>query len=177
MSDSGSPDVEPTESAPAGGGEDAQAVPADETGPATDNQGGDQRDAEIAELKRQLEEAAPILRAHREAEEANKTELQKVQDRAAELERELTASREAAARANVAAKTGLSPDVVALLNGATEADLLAAAEKVKAAAAPSSPSLRRKPSPTVGEGGSSAGGESDVTDPAKLAEAIRKRMP
>lgn len=162
--------VDPPQNAPA---DPPQNAPVNEG----EGKGEDTRDAEIAELRRQLEAAKPILQAHKDAEEANKTELQKAQERAAQLESELTASREAAARATVAAKTGLAPEVVALLQGATEADLLAAAEKVKAAVGPVPPSLRNKPAPRVGGPGSSSGGEGDASDPAKLAERIRAQMP
>lgn len=137
----------------------------------------DKRDAEIAELKRQIEAAAPVLKAHADAEEASKSELQKAQDRAAQLESDLAASREAASRATVAAKTGLAPEIVALLNGADEASLLAAAEQIKSAAGPQPPNLRQKPAPKVGAAGSAASGEGDISDPAKLAAAIRAHMP
>lgn len=163
----------PVDGAPVGEGAPVAGDQGEDTG------GGDARDAEIAELRRQLAEVAPIVQAHREAEDANKSDLQRAQERAAQLEAELTAAREASARATVAARTGLPTDVVALLQGATEEDLMAAAEKVKAAVAAtgSAPrTLRGRPVPRVGGSGSTGGGDVDADSPEKLAAEIRKRM-
>src|SRR5690606_4591775 len=135
----------------------------------------DGRDARIAELEKRLADAEPILKAHADAEEARKTELQKANERAAALERELSAAREAAARSKVAAETGLSADVVALLRGSTEEELMAAARKV-ADGRPSA-NLRTRTRPTVGAGASQPGSEPSGESPEELAKRIRKAMP
>ena len=174
--------------APGGGGEPAGApgetsgVPPSEpkgeepTEEAPKDEGGDDRDAQIAELRRQLDEAAPILQAHKDAEEAQKSEIQKANERADSLESELTKLRDEAARARVAEKTGLPSEIVGLLAGSSEEDLLQAAEKVASTRGDSG--LKSRSKPLVGPGASKGGAEdADATDPAALAAAIRKRMP
>src|SRR5690606_9203244 len=131
----------------------------------------DGRDARIAELEKRLADAEPILKAHADAEEARKTERQKANERAAALERELSAAREAAARSKVAAETGLSADVVVLLRGSTEEELMAAARQVAYGRSPAN--LLTLTPPTVGTGSGEPGGES----PEELAKRIRKAMP
>lgn len=134
----------------------------------------DAPDERIAALQRQLDEAAPILQAHKDAEEARKTELQKATERAESLETELSKLRDEAARARVAEATGLTSEQVAHLKGGTEEELTAAAT----AFASGRSGLSTRSRPVVGAGASKGGPENaDVTDPAALAAAIRKRMP
>lgn len=158
-------DASPTPAEPA---EKAPEVRADSKAEDADKDSA----ARIAELQRRLDEAAPILQAHKDAEEARKSELQKATERAESLETELSKLRDEAARARVAEKTGLSSVQVALLKGATEAELLKAAEVFAAKG-----SLRSKSTPTVGNGPSSGGSEPDTDTPAALADRIRKAMP
>ena len=152
------------------GKDDAATVPGKASEPETSE---DDKDAQIAELRKQLEDAQPILQAHAEAEEQNKTDLQKANERAEGLEAELTRLRDEAARARVAEKTGLSSDVVALLNGSTEEEILKAAEKVVKAR----PRLHSRSEPVTGAGPSKGSPTENKPSPSKLADAIRKRMP
>lgn len=138
----------------------------------------DPRDAEIAELRRQLEAAAPILQAHKAAEDARKTDAERAADRIAELESALAAAQLESARARVAEATGLPLAVVARLAGSTEDEIRAAADEVAKLAAGSRPKLSARSRPVVGgEPGKASSSDEDVVDPAKLAEAIRKRLP
>lgn len=135
----------------------------------------DPRDAEIAELKRRLADAEPILKAHREAEDAKRSDLERATSRIAELEQENAKLHARLMRASVAEKTGLPLEVVAALAGETEAELLQAAELVAGARRAN---LAERPRPRVGAGASRSGAEpEDAADPATLAAAIRKRMP
>lgn len=138
----------------------------------------DPRDAEIAELRRQLEAAAPILQAHKDAEDAKKSDAQRAADRIAELETALAAAQLDSARARVAEATGLPLAVVAKLAGSTEDEIRAAADEVAKLAAGSRPKLSTRSRPVVGgEPGKAGSSDEDAVDPVKLAEAIRKRLP
>ncbi|WP_431888744.1 hypothetical protein [Nocardiopsis alba] len=155
---------------------DAAPTPATaETAPEVrDGNSAEDAAARIAELQRQLDEAAPILQAHKDAEDARKSELQRANERAAELEAERDRLRDEASRARVAEATGLTSAQVAFLRGSTEDELMKAA-KAFASAAPSG--LRTRSTPTVGNGASSAGSEPDKDTPAAMAEKIRAAMP
>lgn len=165
------PEATPEDSAPKD--ESTPKAPEEVTPESSESPSSVDKDAEIAELRRKLDEAAPIIQAHADAEEQNKSELQKSNERAESLEAELTKLRDEAARARVAERTGLPSDVVALLNGATEEQILKAAEKVARA----KPQLHTRPSPAIGSGPSKGDEDTGPVDPRKLAEAIRKRMP
>lgn len=135
----------------------------------------DPRDAEIAELKRRLADAEPILKAHREAEDAKQSDLERATSRITELEQENAELHARLMRASVAEKTGLPLEVVAALAGDTEEALLKAAELVAGARRGS---LGERPRTRVGAGASRGGAEpEDAADPAKLAAEIRKQMP
>ena len=75
--------------------------------------------------------------------EANKSELQKAQDKAAALQKELDGMKQAAAekaiKEKVAKETGVPVD---LLTGSTEDECKAQAEAIKAFAKPSYPNIR-----------------------------------
>jgi hypothetical protein len=78
-----------------------------------------------------------------EAEEANKSELQKATERANHLEAELTAMKKAeeirATREKVSKETGIPAN---LLNGTTEDECKAQAEAIKAFSTPSYPRIK-----------------------------------
>lgn len=131
--------------------------------------------AEIERLKAQLAEAAPILQAHKDAEEASKTAEEKLRDELAAAQRERDEAKRAVMLREVADETGLSADVVTLLQGATREELLAAAKKV-ADGSKVRKGAPGRPNPTVGGGTDAKPTDDDEIDPAKLAAAIAKRV-
>ncbi|MFK0290331.1 hypothetical protein ACIQU6_07590 [Streptomyces sp. NPDC090442] len=133
----------------------------------------DTRDAEIAALRKQIEEAAPILQAHKDAEEARKSEAQKLTEALEAARAEAADARRVVMRAKVAEATGLPSDVVALLSGNSEEDLMGAAKAVAAISSPRGSGLPKRPTPTVSTGQEKPEAP-EVVDPRKLAAAIRK---
>lgn len=85
------------------------------------------------------------------AEEAQKTETQKLTERAERAERELAAAQAQALRAEVAAAKKLPPELAARLQGATRAELEADADKLAALLTPQPPESRRY-DPIPGQG-------------------------
>ena len=79
-------------------------------------------------------------------------------------------------RARVAEATGLPVAIVSKLVGSTEAELRASADEVAKLVA--RPSLVTRSRPVVGEApGEAAPSEDLLSDPARLAAEIRKRLP
>lgn len=81
---------------------------------------------EAAGYRTKLKEYEPLVRKFREQEDANKSELEKAQERIAELEAERQAQAAAAVRARVAADAGVPVD---LLPETTDEDALNASAK------------------------------------------------
>lgn len=78
----------------------------------------------------------------KEIEDANKSELEKAQERLAELERELNSSKEQTLRSNIIAEFSLDPeDAAVLLTASDEEGLRAQAERLAAKAAPKTPKV------------------------------------
>ncbi|MER5886797.1 hypothetical protein ABT160_23485 [Streptomyces sp. NPDC001941] len=131
--------------------------------------------AELAALRARLAEAAPILQAHKDAEEAQKTEAQRLREALEAAERERDEARRVVVRAEVAEETGLTGDVVALLHGATKDELLAAAKTVAEQSQKRGGGLPSRPRANL-KTGQEVAGEPEVTDPLKLAAAIKRRL-
>jgi hypothetical protein len=136
----------------------------------------DERDAELSRLRAQIEEFAPIVQAHKDAEEARKSEEQKLREALETAQREAAEARRVVVRAEVAEESGLSSDVVALLQGSSKDELLIAARKIAEQSAKRGGGIPSRPKPNVGSGTEAVDGP-EVIDPAKLAAAIRKRLP
>jgi hypothetical protein len=165
VSDETKPDTEPTDETP--------AVPPMPTEPPT--VGGDaDTSAELERLRTQLAEVAPIVQAHKDAEEARKTEEQKLRDALEGAERERDEARRGLMLREVAEESGLASDVVALIQGATKDELLAAAQKI--AEQSKGKGVGARPTPRVGGGVDAPPNDSDDIDPVKLARAIAKRV-
>lgn len=130
---------------------------------------------EIERLKAQLAEVAPIVQAHKDAEEARKTAEEKLRDELSAAQRERDEAMRGLMLREVAEETGLSSDVVSLIQGATKDELLAAASKIadQTKARKGTPA---RPNPTVGGGADAKSTDSDEIDPVKLAAAIAKRV-
>jgi hypothetical protein len=132
--------------------------------------------AEIERLKAQLAEVAPIVQAHKDAEEARKSAEEKLREELTAAQRERDEAQRGLLIREVAEETGLSSDVVALFGSATtKAELLAAASKV-ADQSKARKGTTARPNPIVGGGADAKSTESDEIDPVKLAAAIAKRV-
>ncbi|MFE7315136.1 hypothetical protein ACFU7T_18955 [Streptomyces sp. NPDC057555] len=143
------------------------------TGPAGNADAGsvDDTAAELERLRAQLAEVAPIVQAHQDAEEARKTDEQRLREALEAAERERDEAAQVLMRREVADETGLPPTVVDLLSGATKDELLAAAKEV---AAHTKSRVGARPAPKVGGGKDAVKTEDDI-DPVALARAIAKR--
>ncbi|UJB43598.1 hypothetical protein [Streptomyces sp. A1-5] len=140
--------------------------------PATDMEN---TNAELERLRAQLAEYTPIVQAHQEAEEARKTDEQKLRDELETTQRERDEARRGLLLREVAEETGLPADVVALIQGATRDELRSAASVI-AERTKSTPTAPKRPTPTVGAGTDAPPTDSDDIDPVKLARAIAKRV-
>ena len=102
-------------------------------------------------------------------EESQKTEQQKLMERAEAAERERDAVRTEALRLRIAADKGLTPKQAARLRGSSEEELLADADELLA----EFPTGPRRPSGDVGQGARDT--PTTPTDPKSLAEAVVAR--
>jgi hypothetical protein len=161
-----------TEETPAGTEETSEtAETTTETGGEPAGSGGDESTAELERLRAQLAEYAPIVQAHKDAEESRKSDEQKLREALEAAERQRDEAARVLMRREVADETGLSPAVVDLLNGATKDDLLKAANEV---VSHTRGRVGSRPAPKVGGGKDAVKSEDDI-DPVALAAAIAKR--
>ncbi|MFI6770707.1 hypothetical protein [Streptomyces sp. NPDC050355] len=130
--------------------------------------------AEVEQLRAQLAEYVPIVQAHQEPEEARKTEEQHLREQVEAVQRELGEARRGLLLGEVADETGLSADVIALIQGSTKDELLSAASVIPERAKSTSAAPKR-PTPTVGGGTDPPPTDSDDIDPIKIARAFAKR--
>ncbi|MFE1777241.1 hypothetical protein [Streptomyces sp. NPDC059008] len=129
--------------------------------------------AELEQLRAQLAEYVPIVQAHQEAEEARKTEEQHLREQVEAVQSELGEARRLLLR-EVADETGLSADVIALIQGSTKDELLSAASVI-AERAKSTSAAPKRPTPTVDGGTDAPSTDSDDIGPIKIARAFAKR--
>lgn len=127
---------QPTAAAPA----DPQTDP---TEPKPEDQKGSRSpedyEAEIQKLRREsagyrtkLREAEPIVKAHQEREEANKTELQKAQEALAAREREFADLQVGYTRLELAAIHNVPPDDIDLIGSGSREEMEARAARIGA---------------------------------------------
>jgi len=125
----------------------------------------EKRNKENQSLRARLKELEPLAAKAREADEANKTEVQKATDARAAAERERDDARLELLRRDVAAKAGLPAELAARLRGSTEAELTADAKELlkllpaRTTSPRAVPELRSGalPPPPAGAGGGSSG--------------------
>ncbi|MFV8317124.1 hypothetical protein [Mycobacterium sp. 23] len=120
----------------------APAEPQTPTEPAEDQKGPrspEDYEAEIQKLRREsagyrtkLREAEPIVKAHQEREEANKTELQKAQEALATREREFADLQVGYTRLELAAIHNVPPDDIDLIGSGSREDMEARAARIGA---------------------------------------------
>ncbi|MGV9263149.1 hypothetical protein ACWDRR_00630 [Kitasatospora sp. NPDC003701] len=160
-------------------GEREESAPTEETpeeAPGNPSREGlsnpDQLAAQVAELTARLAEAEPILKAHADAEEAAKTDLQRATDRADAAERKAAELARSALLRTLADETGLPVEAMTRIQGATEDEMRADATAL-AALLGARPKLKTRPAPVAGGGGGVPDDGASV-DPRKLAAAIRR---
>lgn len=86
--------------------------------------------AEAAGWRTKLREAEPIVKAHAEAEERNKTELQRATERAAALEQQNVAAQQQIQLLGLAAKYGIPEDDYDLLGSGTPEEMESRAVRI-----------------------------------------------
>lgn len=116
----------------------------EETTPATGEPGDDgmttdagkralqQERSKVKELERQIADLKPLADAAREAEDANKTELQRLTDQVSQLQRDLGDATSTNARLTVAIEHGLTPAEASRLKGSTPDEIAADAPELLA---------------------------------------------
>lgn len=112
----------------------------------------DQYEAQLAKLRKEnaswrvkLREAEPIIKAHEEAEEANKTELQREREAREALQRERDELQTGYARLELAAQYNVSPDNIDLIGSGSREEMEGRASRLGAmsSAAPTPPPSNR----------------------------------
>lgn len=98
---------------------------------------------ENASWRTKYREAEPILKAHQEAEDAAKSELEKASERAAAAEARVAELESAAVLAEVAGAHGIAPENYDLLGSGTREELEARAQRIAAIGASSRPPTDR----------------------------------
>jgi hypothetical protein len=131
-----------------------------------------------AALKKANEEAAASRLKLKEIEDRDKSDSEKLSERAATAERRAEEAEARALRLEVAAAKGLTPGQAKRLAGSTLEELEADADELLADFAPttgeSEPPLGGRPKERLRGGGSPAE-EPEETDPRKLAALISRR--
>lgn len=162
----------------------AKGEPKPDPKPPTDPDLGDAGKKALDEerkARRDAEKLSNELKAKlQELTDRDKSETEKLAERAATAERRVVEAETRALRLEVAADHGLSPAQAKRLVGATREELEADAnellETFPKAAAPKAddpkPNVSRRPNPALSGGGDPTT-EPEETDPAKLASAIR----
>lgn len=112
-----------------------------------------QERAKVKELERQIADLKPLADAAREAEDANKTELQRLGDQVAQLTQERDAATAERARLSVALEKGLTPTQAKRLVGSTPEEIAADADQLLAdLGISSSASTEQEPEATTAPG-------------------------
>lgn len=134
---------------------------------------------EAAGYRTKLREAEPLAKRARDLEEAQKTEAQKLGDRAAAAEARADKAEAEMLRLTVGADKGLTPAQARRLVGATREELEADADEMIADFAPADPATPkpeapRPPKEQLRPGATSAVEEPEESDPAKLAALVSR---
>lgn len=119
---------------------------------------------EAAKYRTKAKELEPLAEKMRELEESKKTDLEKAQDRIKQLEEEAKASKTAALRAQVAAKTGVPEDLLPV--GGDEETLTRAAKSLVEWASKNKPEVKKLP------GSRAAGANAQANDRDAIARQI-----
>lgn len=132
---------------------------------------------EAANWRTKYREAEPQLSEYQKWLDSQKTEQQKLQERADAAERELADLRSANARLMAAAAHNLPPELIDLLGTGTEEEIDARAkllaEKLAAAAAPPPEPERKAPAPTRPVESLTAGGQPADARPMDMDTVLR----
>lgn len=105
------------------------------------------KNSEAANLRKRLKELEPLAREAEAAREAQKSELQRLQEQHEVALAELTEANRAVIRERVARKLGLPDELAEVLRGDDEAEMTTHAERLAAHLAPHK---ERRPDPSQG---------------------------
>lgn len=134
---------------------------------------------EAKNLRARLKELEPLAAKAKELEDANKTEAEKLSERATAAEQRAQEAELRLMRLEVAADKGLTPAQAKRLVGATREEMEADADDLlatfgpKTDPPPKAPRVPGKPTPRL-RGGGDPDEEPEETDPRKLADLIRR---
>lgn len=131
--------------------------------------------SEAANLRKRLRELEPLAAKAKELEDANKTEAEKLTDRATAAEKKATDAEGELMRLRVAIDKGLTPKQAARLVGTTEEELEADADELlESFGGTKKPASKVTGKPRENlRGGSDPDEPIEETDPRKLARLIR----
>lgn len=116
---------------------------------------------------------AEAERAAKEKADAEKTEVQRLTERLAELEGELSSKAREALVAKVAKEHGIPDDLTDLLTGDDEEAISAKAERLAKSLKTPAPVIPGKPKPRLSAGSDPAPDSDEAPDPKALADKIR----
>lgn len=134
--------------------------------------------SEATNLRKRLKELEPQLAELAKIKDANKSETEKLSERASKAEQDATSAQSELLRLRVAMRKGLTEAQARRLVGSSEEELEADADELLASFGgkqdprPTPPA--GKPKPAL-RGGGDPEQPVEETDPRKLAEAIRRR--
>lgn len=127
---------------------------------------------EAKNLRERLKEAEPIISAAREAEEAQKSELQRAQERLAETDKELSTLKRSQLVTELASDAGLPKKFWRRVTGDTQDEIQAdIADLMEAFPVKDAVNLSQKPRESL-RGGSRPDEPVEETDPKKIVASI-----
>ncbi|MFJ9574335.1 hypothetical protein [Streptomyces bacillaris] len=155
--------------------ESAPGVEATAEGQRGTSSGAADEAGELERLRKELEAARPILAAHAEAEEARKSEADKLREALEAAKAEAADKARALTLREVAEETALPSALVAKLPGGSRDELLALAKEIQALVgeSPRGGKLPSRPTPKL-RTGHDAPDPGETLDPRKLAAIARK---
>lgn len=173
--DDGDEDEDEEEKPPAGGGKKNEDPPADED-PAKDR---DKWKALARKHEKAAEAGKEAMKKLKEMEDADKTELQKLQEKTAASEAAAANATMELTRIRVALRKGLTESQAKRLQGSTEEELEADADEFLKDLAPKGStednSQRRTPQERLRSGNKPQGEPEGENDPRKLAAQVSRR--
>lgn len=131
----------------------------------------DKANREARNLRARLKEVDPIVAAAKEAEEAQKSELQRISERAQQYEQELTALKRERLVTDIASEAGLPKKLWRRVAGDSEEDIRADIEDLMDGLPKDVVSLSQKPRENL-RGGSIPDEPVVETDPKKIVASI-----
>jgi hypothetical protein len=128
------------------------------------------------ELERKLRELEPLAQAAKDAEEANKSEVQKATEKLAKETEARKLAEQALMIQTVGAEKGVPANLIKFLTGSSKAEVEAAADELLSAMGDAKPSMPGRPTERM-VNGKPSGNQLDSLDPVALIRMGRGQSP